>query len=262
MTVWIALAVVGLSALVTLAAVVLVRWLVPYELRGREEQRGWVFAFCGVLYALVVGFVLAFSLSGYNAASQYASNEADSVSSLSRTATLFDAEDRDTIGHQLICYARAVVYDEWPLMAEGRRSTLATAANDRLFQSFEQLAHSTTRPGVLSTSLDGVRELGKARASRLLQSKQLLPSIFWVFMVGGGLILIFYAAVLAGQERRLAQFLFIAPVTVLLVSSISLVAVFERPFEDPTALKPQAMKAALTSMREFVPDPRAARPCP
>jgi len=263
MTALIAIAVLVGSCLVTLGVIALVRLLVPYELRGHEERRGWVFAFCGVLYALVIGFVLAYSLNGYNAASEYATQEADAVNTLSRTATLFDAEDRDTVGHELICYARAVIYDEWPLMAQGRRSVLARSATDRLFQSFGRIArYDVGQPAVLQSALDGVRTLGEARSSRLLQSRQTLPAIFWAFMIGGGLILVFYSAVLAGQERRLAQFLFIAPVTILLVSSIYLVAIFERPFDDPSSLQPQAMQAALTSVREFVPDPRAARPCP
>lgn len=259
----IVLAVLGGSCLITLAVIFGVRRLVPYELRGHEERRGWVFAFCGVIYALVVGFVLAYSLSGYNAASEYSTKEADAVNTLSRTATLFDAEDRDAVGHQLICYARAVIYDEWPLMAQGRRSVLARAAIDRVFQSFGRIARDdNAQPVVLQSALDGVTALGAARSSRLLQSRQNLPAIFWAFMIGGGLILVLYSAVLAGQERKLAQFLFIAPVTILLVSSIYLVAVFERPFDEPTALQPTAMHAALTSVRDFVPDPRAARPCP
>jgi hypothetical protein len=264
MTALIALSVFVGSCLITLGVIALVRLLVPYELRGHEERRGWVFAFCGVLYALVIGFVLAYSLNGYNAASEYSTKEADAVNTLSRTATLFDAEDRDTVGHELICYARAVIYDEWPLMAQGRRSVLARSATDRLFQSFGRIARYDTarQPAVLQAALDGVRTLGEARSSRLLQSRQTLPGIFWAFMVGGGLILVLYSAVLAGQERRLAQFLFIAPVTILLVSSIYLVAIFERPFDEPSSLQPQAMHAALASVREFVPDPRAARPCP
>jgi Protein of unknown function (DUF4239) len=258
----IVMAIAAGSTVITVGIIALVRWLVPFEFRGHEERRGWVFAFCGVLCALVIGFVLAYSLSGYNSASRYASDEADSVSALSRTATLLPAEDRDIVGHRLICYARAVIYDEWPLMAEGRRSVLATAATDRLFQSLGQMVRDKTTPEVLDKALDGVRGIGQARASRLLQSRQSLPAIFWAFLIGGGLVLTLYASVLAGQERRVAQFLFIAPVTVLLVSSIYLVFVFERPFDDPSALKPQAMHAALDSVREFIPDPRAGRPCP
>ncbi|MDQ2700567.1 MAG: DUF4239 domain-containing protein [Actinomycetota bacterium] len=238
------------------------RW-VPEGLKGKEEKRGYVFSFCGVLYALVVGFVLAFALEGYQASETEAGAEADSVTALSRAATLFDAENRDRIGHELICYSRAVIYDEWPKMQDRSGSSeLATAATDRLFQSFGGLGRSNPDDPALDTSLDRVRELGEARASRLLKSDQSLPSMFWVFMIAGGLILTAYATVLTGRERRLGQVIFILPVTLLLLCSVYLVAVFEQPFRGPNALKPQAMEVALESVTGFIPDPRADRPCP
>jgi hypothetical protein len=261
-TVLASLAILTAGSVITALLILGVRRFVPPPLRGHEERRGWVFAFCGVLYALVVGFVLAFALEGYQAAESEAGSEADSVTALSRAATLFDAESRDRIGHELICYSRAVIYDEWPRLSDGERSELATAATDRLFQSFGDLGRHNPDNAALTTSLDRVRELGEARASRLLKSQQYLPSMFWVFMVFGGLMLTAYATVLAGNERRLGQAMFILPVTLLLLCSIYLVAVFEQPFRGPNALKPQAMEVALQSVNEFVPDPRANRPCP
>ncbi len=247
---------------ITLALIWLVRKYVPAELRGHEERRGWVFAFCGVLYALVVGFVLAFALNGHQTAESQATAEADSVAALSRTATLFDAESRDRVGHELICYARSVIEDEWPAMEEGRSSALASAANDRLFQSFGRLGRDAPNHAALATSLDRVRDLGEARAARLLKSNQSLPPMFWIFMIFGGLILTAYATVLAGRERASGQIMFILPVTLLLLCSMYLVAAFEKPFRDPNAITPRAMEVALESVTSFIPDPRADRPCP
>lgn len=262
MTFVISAAILALGIAITLLLVWLVRKFVPIELRGHEERRGWVFAFCGVLYALVVGFVLAFALNGHQSADTQASAEADSVTALSRTATLFDAESRDRIGHELICYARSVIYDEWPAMEEGHSSQLASAATDRLFQSFGRLGRAAPDHAALQNSLERVRDLGQARAARLMKSNQSLPPMFWIFMIFGGLILTGYAAVLAGRERVGGQIMFILPVTLLLLCSMYLVAAFEKPFRDPNAISPRAMEVALESVSSFVPDPRADRPCP
>lgn len=263
MTFLASLAILLVGMLITAVLIQLVRRWIPDGLKGHEEKRGYVFSFCGVLYALVVGFVLAFALEGYQAAETEAGAEADSVTALSRSATLFDAENRDRIGHELICYSRAVIYDEWPKMQDrDGPSELATAATDRLFQSFGGLGRSNPDDPALETSLDRVRELGEARASRLLKSNQSLPSMFWVFMIAGGLMLTAYATILSGRERRLGQWIYILPCSLLLLCSIYLVAVFEQPFRGPNALKPQAMEVALESVTGFVPDPRANRPCP
>lgn len=250
------------GCLVTAVSILLIRWLVPPHLRGSEERREPVFAFAGVLYALVIGFVLAYALDGYQTAETAAGTEADSVSSLSRSATLFEAENRDRLGHELICYSRAVINDEWPHMKDGERSELATAATDRLFQSFGKLGRHNANNSALSSSLERVSDLQKARATRLLKSDTFLPTMFWVFMVAGGFMLILFATVLKGKEPIRGQVMFILPVALLLICSIYLVAVFEQPFRGPNAIEPRAMERALVSVEEFIPDPRADRPCP
>ena len=256
------LAILAIGCVITAIAILLVRRFVPEGMRGNEERREPVFAFAGVIYALVIGFVLAYALEGYQTAETAAGNEADSVSALSRAATLFDAESRDRIGHELICYSRAVIDDEWPKLSDGQRSELATAATDRLFQSFGKLGRTNPDNSALSASLDRVSDLQKARATRLLKSNTYLPAMFWVFMIGGGIMLILFATALKGRERRRAQVMFILPVALLLTCSVYLVGVFEQPFRGPNAVQPVAMERALTSVTEFIPDPRADRPCP
>lgn len=256
------LAIIAVASLITAISIFLVRRFVPEGLRGNEERREPVFAFAGVLYALVIGFVLAYALEGYQTAETAAGTEADAVSSLSRAATLFDAESRDRIGHELICYSRAVIEDEWPRLSDGQRSELATAATDRLFQSFGKLGRTNPDNSALSASLDRVGELQRARATRLLKSNTFLPAMFWVFMIGGGFMLILYATALKGRERRKAQVMFVLPVSLLLVCSVYLVGVFEQPFRGPNAVEPVAMERAQVSVTEFIPDPRADRPCP
>lgn len=261
-TVLTCLAILAAGCTVTALSIFLIRKFVPYELKGSEERREPVFAFAGVLYALVIGFVLAYALDGYQAAETAAGTEADSVGSLSRAATLFDAESRDRLGHELICYSRAVIEDEWPRMQEGERSELASAATDRLFQSFGKLGRNAADNSALSASLERVSDLQKARATRLLKADTFLPTMFWVFMIAGGFMLILFATVLKGREPIRGQVLFILPVSLLLISSIYLVAVFEQPFRGPNRIEPRAMERALVSVTEFIPDPRADRPCP
>ncbi len=254
--------IVALGTLVSLGAILLVKLLIPHYVTGWEKNSSSVFAFAGTLYALVVGFVLAFALQGYQETSADAGAEANSVRALSRAATLFDADSRDRIGHELICYARAVIDEEWPLMAGGDRSELAGAANDRLFQTFGRLGRTNSTNAALSSSLDRVRELGQARASRLQASSEDLPLIFWLFLIGGGLIICLFAAIVIGRERFLMQFIYLLPLAMLLISSIYLVYTFEQPYSGTNAIEPTSMEIALESVVDFVPDPRADRPCP
>jgi hypothetical protein len=250
------------GVLITLGCILIVRYWIPEDIKGQASDSWAIFAFCGVLYALVVGFVLSFALSGYQNTNEEAGAEAHSVTGLSRVATLFDADSRDRIGHELICYARTVIEDEWPRMADGEGSELATAATDRLIRSVGSLGRTNPDNAALLSSLEQVRVLSETRAARLQASTDNLPPMFWLFMIVGGLILCLYATILAGRERPLGQFIYILPVALLLLSSVYLVAAFERPFSDPNPIEPTAMEVSLESITGFVSDPRADRPCP
>jgi len=262
LTALVAIAILLVGVLLTLAFIYVIGHWVPDDVKGQASDSWAIFAFCGVLYSLVIGFVLAFALDGYQGTRSEAGAEAHSVTALSRSATLFGAEDRDRIGHELICYARAVIDDEWPRMADGERSVFASAASDRLFQSLGRLGRSDPDNAALGSSLDRLRVLGEARAARLQASNESLPAIFWVVLAFGGLLLIGYATILAGRERRIGQFIYILPVSLLLLSTIYLVAVFQTPFSGPNRIEPTSMENSLRSVTAFVPDPRADRPCP
>ena len=257
-----AIAIVVIAVLVTLACIFIVRRWIPEDVKGQASDSWAIFAFCGVLYALVVGFVLSYALSGYQDSNADVGAEANSLTGLSRVATLYEADSRDQIGHELICYARAVIDDEWPRMTRGEPSELATAAADRLIRSVGGLERSSPDSAALVSSLDRVRELSETRAARLQASTDNLPFMFWLFMILGGLILCLYATILAGRERPFGQFIYILPVALLLLSSMYLVAAFERPFSGSNAIGPTAMEASLESIIGFIPDPRADRPCP
>jgi hypothetical protein len=262
LTALIGIAILVLGVLVTLGCIFIVGHWIPEDVKGRASDSWAIFAFCGVLYALVLGFVLSYALSGYQESNSDVGAEAHSVTGLSRAATLFDADSRDQIGHELICYARAVVEDEWPLMESGGRSVLAGAATDRLIRSVGALGRSNPDNAALLSSLDRIRELSESRAARLQASTIRLPAVFWLFMLAGALILCLYATILAGRERPLGQFIYILPVALLLLSSLYLVSAFERPFTGANRIQPTAMETSLKSVTSFIPDPRADRPCP
>jgi hypothetical protein len=262
MTALIGIAILTGAVLITLACIFIVRHWIPEDIHGQASDSWAIFAFCGVLYALVLGFVLSYALSGYQSSSSDVGAEAHSLTGLSRVATLFGADSRDQIGHELICYARAVIDDEWPKMEQGERSDLATAATDRLIRSVGALGRTSPNNAALVSSLDRVRELSETRAARLQASTDNLPAMFWLFMIAGGLILCLYSTILAGRERPLGQFIYILPVALLILSSLYLVASFERPFSGANAIEPTAMETSLESVTAFIPDPRADRPCP
>src|SRR5262245_36060324 len=93
-----------------------------------EVERGaGVFAFLGTAFAVLLAFVVLEAFSSFNDAKTGAEEEAISVVELSRTAEFFPAVQRDPVEGVLICYARAVIHNEWPAMKHGKRSPVVQA---------------------------------------------------------------------------------------------------------------------------------------
>jgi hypothetical protein len=78
----------------------------------------------GTLFAVVLAFVILAAFQTYNGAKAGAQSEAAAVLDIARTAALYPPAQRDQLRADLVCYGRAVVYQEWPAMRKGHSSPL------------------------------------------------------------------------------------------------------------------------------------------
>jgi hypothetical protein len=106
-----------------------------------EVSRGTAatFGFVGTAFAVLLAFVVFVGFQSYTKARDGATTEAAAVTTLFRTALFWGPEQRDDLQGKLACYARAVVSQEWPLMADERSSTVVDAWRDDLEETIRSL---------------------------------------------------------------------------------------------------------------------------
>ena len=105
------------------------------------------------------------SFSRYDRAREHASAEAVAISQLFRTADLFPSDGRRRLQGELICYARAVIHDEWRTMRNERESPLVDGWLARIGAAAgagEVLVSRETLDGIEATF-----RLSEARATSL-----------------------------------------------------------------------------------------------
>jgi Protein of unknown function (DUF4239) len=258
------LAYIALVLLVVAVAAVLT-FLVRRRTGDVTPGQGYaVYGFVTTLYALVLGFVLVVALQTYQSAGQQADQEADAVVSLSRLATAFPASQRDDLEHALVCYARGTISYEWPAMRDGHASDIAGAASDRLALAYARLAGTPSGGNAaLGSSLDQLQALEEARSSRLRIGSSGLPSLFWVFLIAGGALVVALSAIFTARDTTLVEIGLMGTMLLMVVVAVYLVGAFSSPFSGTSpSVDPGAMRDALTSVVRFAPDPETARPCP
>lgn len=125
MNLWLASLVIAAGVAVSVAAMILARRLAP---RGGfftdSDRAAGVFGVIGTSFAVLLAFVIFLAFESYANARQEAGQEAVAVAELFHTAQIFAPSEQQELQGDLVCYARAVIEDEWRTMREREPSEL------------------------------------------------------------------------------------------------------------------------------------------
>src|SRR5215207_9812958 len=120
MNVLLAALIVLVCAALAIAALLLVRRGAPEGSYFTDGDRAsGVFGVLATGFAILLGLVVVLAFTSYDESRAGAEDEARLVVQQLETAQLLPEEDRAPLTGELVCYARSVVYQEWPLMEEG-----------------------------------------------------------------------------------------------------------------------------------------------
>jgi hypothetical protein len=260
---WLVALIVGVAATAAVGLMYLVRRRSSVDHFFIEIERGaGIFAFLGTAFAVILAFVVLEAFQSFNDAKEGAEQEATSVVQLSRTAQFFPPEQRDPIEGVLICYARAVIEDEWPAMKEGARSPVVQVWVNRFQGELKQLHPEAPREEAAFLQLLGQQDQRTdARRARLSEANRALPAPVWFFLFLGAFITVGFALFFADRrEHFIVQGSLIAAITALVVSGLVLVWFLDHPYENRSgSIKPDEMERQLVIVESEHRD--VAPPC-
>jgi hypothetical protein len=151
--VWAVLIVLGVAAL-AIAAMLLVRRGAPDGSYFEDGDRAsGIFGVLATGFAVLIGFVVFLSFESFDTSRSGAEAEARTVVQQFETAQFLPIAVRARISGDLVCYARAVIYQEWPRMESG---TLGDSRNPLDLGDAEHLADDGSTRGVRA---DGLRQV-------------------------------------------------------------------------------------------------------
>jgi hypothetical protein len=217
------------------------------------DRAAGVFGVTGTGFAVLLAFVIFLSFSSYDRAREKASVEAVAISQLFRTARLFEPEARRELQDQLICYARAVVHDEWNTMRDERESPLVLGWLAQIEQSIDAIEVTGEKERVAYGHwFDQAAERREGRRGRLAEAEPLVPWLVWLALFLGGVLIVAYMCFYADPaEPAVAQALMMGAVTAMVVAGMLVVRFLDRPYEDVSgSIEPAAMTTSLRRMED------------
>jgi hypothetical protein len=225
---------------------ILVQRLVPTDVRRQHNDvAGFIYAVLGVTYAVLLGLMVVAVWEEWNAAAVTADDEASSLAEIFWIADRMPESDGHHIQELVRSYARAVVDEEWPLMEQEKSSPRAWALLDDIRASLQNFDPSTQGQQVLyEQSLERMRDLADARRDRLLDAEQGLPTILWVVLIAGGIIVVGFTY-LFGLDSTAIHLLMVASLALVIALVLFTVAALNFPFKGDITVGPEAMEHVL-----------------
>jgi len=198
-------------------------------------------------YAVLLGFVVFLAFTSYDTARSGARSEATDLIQQFETAQLMPKSAAPALSGELVCYGRAVVGIEWPLLRRGAAASF-NPWGLALFETLKTVEPRTaSEQAAYSRWLDETAAREEARLDRVQAGSGVIPTPLWIitFLLGG--LVVAYVALFADPaERVLPQVLTASVVAATLATSVMLIRFLDNPYSHGSgSLQPTDMVRVL-----------------
>lgn len=223
-----------------------VQLFVPHRIRQEHNDvAGFVYAVLGVLYSVILAFVVVNEWESLEQVRANTFSEADELGTLYWNARALPAVYGRALERTTKDYAHEVIDHEWTLMDEGRSSDAVTQLVYDMRSEINALPTATPREQTIyQQSMTHVNDLEAARRARINESAERVPTIVWLILVLGSVLTVGYVF-LFGLASFWAHLLIAAPLGILVVLVLIVIGQLNHPFGGMVAVEPDAFRIFL-----------------
>lgn len=240
---------------IALAGLRFVRKRYPAEiLKENHEVAAIIFNAFGLLYGVVVAFVVFVTWGGYDDATKNLQMEANEADDIFHVTKAFPDPARKVIQQALMDYVASVYNDEVKRMSQGDISLHSNRAMAKLITDFYQMDEkSVPNRELYGESLRGINKLAEYRRLRIFVGNNTIPSVIWVVLLIGGLITVSYTYFLGVKNIR-AQYLMTAALTVTVTLILVLIYILDHPFTGTSSVSLKPLQEVIEIMQKHPGD--------
>jgi uncharacterized membrane protein len=235
--------------------------------RARSAEKsgefGAALGFIATSFGLLLGLLVVFATNHYTSTRTEAQTEATAAVALFGDLAAFPTDVRERTRHDVVCYMRAVIGNNWTAMERGdSNEPLATRRiQDRMFAAINGLALDDPRQSAAASRAAGkVTEVGSSRQRLLFLARPSIPVVLWVLIYVGAGVLVFLIAsdLVARRETAIAG---LAAIVLMLSVVIAVLTSLDRPFSPLARVGPTAMERGLVLLSNDRAGAPWLRPC-
>jgi len=246
---WVLILLLVFFTALAMAASLLIRRRIGLEkLRTNNEVAGFKFATIGVLYAVLLGFVVIIAWERFHEAERALAAEAGAAVTIYRLAGGLDEPGAAALRNRITAYLKSVLEEDWPAMALGRWSPATTGKLNDLYAELVRFHPADLRD--LDMQQDLLREadkLSEARRERLVMAAGTVPGTIWFVLFLGALLTISFTYFF-GTQNAFTQSLMTAVLAALIFSALLVIIAIDRPFTGAVVVPTETIRSVLEDL--------------
>jgi hypothetical protein len=213
-------------------------------LKENHEVAAIIFNAFGLLYGVVVAFVVFVTWSGYDDATKNLQMEANEIDDLFHISKAFPDPANKIIERGLIDYIASVYNDELNRMSQGDVNLHSRAMANLITVFYGIDEKSISNKELYAESMKRLNNLAQYRRLRIFAGKNEVPPVIWLVLLVGGAITVSYAFFF-GMKNIKAQYMITAALTVTITMILFLIYVLDHPFTGTSKVSSEPLKEVM-----------------
>jgi hypothetical protein len=251
-TVWLGVGIVGVGVATSLLGLAFVRRSIEIRrLQPQHDVAGFIIAVVGVIYAVLLAFMVVVQWEAYASARSNAASEANAIGNLFRDADSFGTQGRP-LADAVFAYSKQVVERDYPYVAKHQKEDANVDQYlNAMWRAVTSLPASTpTQQAFVRQAITDVSAATEDRRTRIEDSSSLLSKPLWVVLLVGGALTIAFTYFF-GLESFGVQAMMVSTLSVIISLSLFVILALDLPFTGDLAVQPTAVRGEMTEFCNY-----------
>ena len=213
-----------------------------------NDVAGFIFATLGVIYAVILAFLVIVTWQSYDEAEKNVTREANYIASIYRDTRPLPTSFRNELKEDLINYVNTIINDEWKIMSRGERSPKVQQAQDEIWRLFSSYTpKNETQKIFFAESVKKLNDSCEMRRMRLLKANSGIHPILYFVLIVGGIITVAFT-LFFGAENFVPQLIMTSMLAAMIAIALFTVITLDYPFMGDISVNADIFKNVLKTL--------------